>query len=93
MLEVMDTQAVDLEGFEAGLDAGKRDIRGNEEETEDPVEWLGATTRGEYSDEVWGDVDLSGKGKGKVVEEEVVEGVKRDKGKGVTRGEGMKSRL
>ncbi|KAF3911180.1 hypothetical protein AA313_de0209471 [Arthrobotrys entomopaga] len=84
LLEVMDTQQIDMEGFMAGR-GGEKSL-GNEEVVEDPVEWLGV---GEgYTDEVWGEGDtISKKGKRKEVDEK--EKAMEGKGKGVD----MKSRL
>ncbi|KAK6499050.1 hypothetical protein TWF481_011619 [Arthrobotrys musiformis] len=87
LLEVMDTQETDMEALMVGR-GGERAMP-VEEEVEDPVEWLGLT-KGEYTDEVWGD-DEKGKGKGKEVVKEEVREQKVTKGKG--KGVYMKGRL
>ncbi|KAK6531953.1 hypothetical protein TWF694_003117 [Orbilia ellipsospora] len=88
LLEVMDTQQIDMEGFMAGR-GGEKSL-GNEDETEDPVEWLGV---GEgYTDDVWGEDDtVSKRGKGKHGDKE--EKVAKGKGKGKGKAVDMKSRL
>ncbi|KAF3192049.1 hypothetical protein TWF106_008497 [Orbilia oligospora] len=90
LLEVMDTQETELEALMAGR--GGEKAMPVEEEVEDPVEWLGLT-RGEYTDEVWGDSEKMEKGKGKeIIKEEVKEEV-LVKGKGKGKGVYMKGRL
>ncbi|KAK6523467.1 hypothetical protein TWF281_001449 [Arthrobotrys megalospora] len=88
LLEVMDTQETDMEALMSGR--GGEKAMPVEEEVEDPVEWLGVT-RGEYTDEIWGDEEKVGKGKGKEVIQEETKKEKVVKGKG--KGVDMKSRL
>ncbi|KAF3933985.1 hypothetical protein ABW19_dt0209122 [Dactylella cylindrospora] len=91
LLEVMDTQNVEVDAFAVGRGGEKSEMV--DEETEDPVEWLGLS-KGEYTEEIWGEGDGKRKGKGKAVEEEEVkEEVKVRKGKGKGKGVDMKSRL
>ncbi|EPS37284.1 hypothetical protein H072_9082 [Dactylellina haptotyla CBS 200.50] len=87
LLEVMDTQQIEIESFVAGK--GGEKSMGNDEEVDDPVEWLGVTNS--YTDDVWGDQDtLTARGKkGKQKEGESNKMKSRGKGKGVD----MKSRL
>ncbi|KAK6339862.1 hypothetical protein TWF718_009251 [Orbilia javanica] len=89
LLEVMDTQETDMEALMVGR--GGEKAMPVEEDVEDPVEWLGLT-KGEYTDEVWGDNEKLEKGKGKaVVQEEAKEEKIMAKGKG--KGVYMKGRL
>ncbi|KAK6352203.1 hypothetical protein TWF730_009033 [Orbilia blumenaviensis] len=88
LLEVMDTQGTEIEALMVGR--GGEKMMPVDEEVEDPVEWLGLT-KGEYTDQIWGDFEKPEKGKGKaVIQEEVKEQkVSKSKGKGVY----MKGRL
>ncbi|KAK6513689.1 hypothetical protein TWF506_008128 [Arthrobotrys conoides] len=90
LLEVMDTQEVGLEALMAGR--GGEKAMPVDEEVEDPVEWLGLT-KGEYTDEVWGDREKIEKGKGKEVVQEEVKEERAVKGKGKGKGVYMKGRL
>ncbi|KAF3904691.1 hypothetical protein ABW21_db0208893 [Orbilia brochopaga] len=85
LLEVMDTQEIEMDAFAFGR--GGEKMLDDGEEVEDPVAWLDTTK--DYADEVWGDDEPSlkkGKGKIKAVE-------KRGKGKGKGKAVDMKSRL
>ncbi|KAK6337976.1 hypothetical protein TWF696_001448 [Orbilia brochopaga] len=84
LLEVMDTQEIEIDAFAFGRGGEKRLDDG--EEAEDPVEWLDTTNH--YTDEVWGEAEPGPKkGKMKAVE-------KKSKGKGKGKAAvDMKSRL